>query len=347
MNGIKLEGACDFHTHLRGGAGEPESIFQMALADTMRNFRRFLPMPNTDPQPIETAEHVVAYREKIMQSAPEAEPVMTIYLTVRTTPEIIVEAAKAGAKAAKYYPKGGTTNSKHGLTPAELLTKRDLFAAMAEVGMVLCLHAEDPAHEDHTIRERMFLPVFAEIARDFPRLRIVFEHVSSEMGFQWALRHPNVAVTVAVPHLFLTTANVVGNHGCLCMPVAKSADDRRALRGLVGMGNPRVFAGTDSAPHAQFKKDKEKGAFGIYSARYAPALYASIFAQCHTLARLSDFLCKFGNEWYQLEPSRGEIEIVREPLRIPDVTEEPGFDPAQSVKHFMAGQELDFNVRYR
>jgi len=347
MNGLVLQGPCDYHLHIRGGSGESDAIFRMALLDAVRNTPRFLPMPNTNPKPIETAEDAIAYLNKIMAAAPNADPVMTIYITKNTTPETIYAAAKAGVKAAKYYPKGGTTNSQHGLTPLELLTMRDVFAAMAEVGMVLCLHAEDPSVEDHTQRERAFLPVFAEIARDFPKLRIVFEHVSSEMGFQWALRHPNVAVTVAVPHLFLTTADVIGDHGCLCMPVAKSPEDRQALRALVCMGNPRVFAGTDSAPHPQSKKDKEKGAFGIYSGRFAPALYASIFARNYSLPKLTDFLCKFGNEWYQLPPAKGEIEVVREDVVIPDVTEEPGFDPASSVKHFMAGRTLDYNIRYR
>lgn len=346
-NGIVVRGACDFHTHVRGGAGEPEAIFKTALADTVRSFKRFLPMPNTHPDPIEDAAGIVAYRNKIMAEDAEADPVMTIYITPRTTPQTIVDACKAGAKAAKYYPKGGTTNSHHGLTPAELLARRELFAALSDSGMVLCLHAEDPSVEDHLQRERAFLPVFDEIARDFPKLRIVFEHVSSQMAFQWALRHPNVAVTVAVPHLFLTTADVIGNHGCLCMPVAKSPEDRAALRGLVAMGHPRVFAGTDSAPHAQSKKDKERGAFGIYSARHAPAFYASIFARGHVLSKLPDFLSKFGNEWYRLPAAKGEIEIVREACPIPDVMQSPECDPETSVKHFLAGQTLDFTVRFR
>lgn len=354
MTGIVLQGACDMHTHLRGGSGEPEAIFKMALADTVRNFKRFLPMPNTHPKPIATAKDVIAYRKKIMKAAPDADPVMAIYLTKDTTPDMIYEAHVAGAKAVKYYPKGGTTNSEFGIEPQELVGKKDVLAAIAHAQMVLCKHGEVPYVLNHVDREAAFLPHFIKIAKQFPKLRIVFEHVSSKAGAECALSFPNVAVTVAIPHLYLTTADVIGDHGCLCMPVAKSEEDRTYLRQLLVSGNPRVLPGTDSAPHPQSKKDKERGAFGLYTARYAPAMYASIFMsngnnlrRRDNLEPLSDFLCKYPAEWWQLPQAKGEIEIVQEWCEVPDVTKEKGFDPATSVKHFYAGRKLDFNIRYR
>ncbi len=66
---------------------------------------------------------------------------MTIQITEETTSEIIRE-SQGFVTAGKLYPKGVTTNSYNGVS--NLLDLESILSVMEEVGMVLCVHAQDP-----------------------------------------------------------------------------------------------------------------------------------------------------------------------------------------------------------
>ena len=98
--------------HLRDGAALARTV-----ADSARSFARAIVMPNLAP-PVLTTADALAYRDRIVQAMPPScrlQPLMTLYLTERTSAEEIVRARDSGQVfAVKMYPAGATTNSDSG-----------------------------------------------------------------------------------------------------------------------------------------------------------------------------------------------------------------------------------------
>ncbi|MGC8000734.1 dihydroorotase, partial [Salmonella enterica] len=85
--------------HLRDGA-----VLQHTVPDAARHFGRAIIMPNLVP-PVRNGEQAGEYRERILAARPAGrpfEPLMVLYLTDQTTPELIRQAHGQGqAIAAK------------------------------------------------------------------------------------------------------------------------------------------------------------------------------------------------------------------------------------------------------
>src|SRR3954447_3067537 len=107
----------DWHLHLRDG-----EMLRVVVPASARVFGRAIVMPNL-PEPVTTVALASAYRERIAAALPRESrfaPLMTLYLTDRTTPEEIALAARSGFVAAvKYYPAGATTHSASGVTSVD------------------------------------------------------------------------------------------------------------------------------------------------------------------------------------------------------------------------------------
>jgi len=93
MTRLTLRRPDDWHLHLRDGA-------QLAavLPHTAQRFARALVMPNLKPPMTDTAA-LAAYRGRILAALPAGaafEPLMTLYLTDRTTREELQRASAAG-----------------------------------------------------------------------------------------------------------------------------------------------------------------------------------------------------------------------------------------------------------
>jgi dihydroorotase len=84
-------------------------------------------------------------------------------------------------------------------------------------------------------------------------------------------------------------------------------------------GNPKFFAGTDSAPHRLIHKESACGCAGIFSAPYAVALYAHVFDSLGQHHRLEPFLSHFGADFYQLPRNTQQLQLVNVPQSIPEV----------------------------
>src|SRR5229473_7884529 len=167
----------DAHLHLRDGAA-----LASVLPHTARVFARAVVMPNLRP-PITDTALAAAYRGRVLKALPKGsdfEPLMTLYLTDGTSAEEIARAKKSGLVCGvKYYPAGATTNSGAGVTSIE--HAYPALDAMQEHDLPLLVHGEVTIPGvDVFDRERVFLEtVLADIARRFPRLRIVVEHVTT------------------------------------------------------------------------------------------------------------------------------------------------------------------------
>lgn len=206
-------------------------------------------MPNLVP-PVTTVSQALAYRDRLRAIDPSITYLMTLFLDESITPDVVREAKKAGISGVKSYPKGTTTNSAGGVL--DYKTHYPTFAAMEEVGLVLNIHGEvpsDPAEDVSVMNaESKFLPSLLEIHRQFPKLRIVMEHVTTADACETVRAcGDSVAGTITAHHLSLVIDQAVGDVFCYCKPVAKSPKDRRALLKAVVSSEGKFFLGTDSA----------------------------------------------------------------------------------------------------
>ncbi|HQT29706.1 MAG TPA: dihydroorotase [Thiobacillus sp.] len=309
----------DWHIHFRDGAA-----MASVLPDTARVFGRAIAMPNLKP-PVTTVALAAAYRARLLAAVPadrSFEPLMTIYLTDNTAPDEIVRARQSGfIHAVKYYPAGATTNSDSGVT--DLNKAYPVIAAMEEAGMPLLLHGEvtDP-EVDVFDREAVFIERhLTRLMRDFPRLKIVLEHITTRQAAEFVAAAPaTVGATITVHHL-LYNRNAMFQGGIrphlYCLPILKREMHRQALVAAATSGNPKFFLGTDSAPHALGAKESSCGCAGIYTAHAAIELYAEAFDAAGALDRLEAFASFYGANFYGLPRNSGSITLRRENWVVP------------------------------
>ncbi len=313
MHELTIRRPDDWHLHLRDGA-----TLAAVLPFTARRFARAMIMPNLAP-PVTTTAAALAYRQRILAALPAGAdfmPLMTLYLTDDTSPEEIDRAAASGAVfGCKLYPAGATTHSAAGVTDVRRLDA--VFERMCEHALTLQVHGEsiDP-RIDVFDREAHFIDqVLAPLVTRFPRLRLVFEHVTTRAAVEYVCgARAGVAATITPQHLLLSR-NALFQGGIrphlYCLPLLKREADRDALRGVVARGDPRFFLGTDSAPHARAQKESDCGCAGIFSAHAGVELYAEVFEQLGALPRLEEFAAGFGADFYRLARNSGTLTLER------------------------------------
>lgn len=307
----------DWHVHLRDGP-----MLQRVAPYTARQFARAIVMPNLVP-PITSVEAAAAYRTRILDAAgPGFTPLMTCYLTDQTQPDELARGFEEGVwLAAKLYPAGATTNSAAGVSDI-----RNLYPAlsrMESVGMLLCVHGEvvDP-DIDVFDREAVFIDrVLIKLAKDFPRLKIVLEHITTEEAVQFVSQSgPNIGATVTPQHLIINRnalfAGGLRPHA-YCLPVVKRERHRVAVRKAATSGSPKFFLGTDSAPHDRNAKESSCGCAGIFNAPYALESYATVFEEEGALDRLEAFASVNGANFYGLPLNQESVTLERRQYQVP------------------------------
>jgi dihydroorotase len=248
---------------------------------------------------------------------------MTLYLTDLTPGDEILRAADSGIiHAVKLYPAGATTNSEAGVT--DIARPRSALEALQRTGMPLLIHGEvtDPA-VDVFDREAVFIDrVLEPLRRDFPGLRIVFEHVTTRGAAQYVASAPEGLGATITAHHLLYNRNAIFSGGLrahwYCLPVLKRETHRQALIEAATGGDPRFFLGTDSAPHPARLKAHAAACAGCYTAPHALELYASAFERAGALHRLEAFASFHGPDFYRLPRNEGRIVLRRERWTIPE-----------------------------
>jgi dihydroorotase len=310
---IEIRRPDDWHLHLRDGAA-----MAAVLPFTAQRFARAIVMPNLRP-PVTTVAAAAEYRQRILAALPAGsafQPLMTLYLTDQTDPSEIDKALKSQCvHACKLYPAGATTYSDSGVTDINRID--DVLARMSETGMPLLVHGEvTNRNVDVFDRESRFIDdVLVPTLARFPKLRVVFEHITTARAAEFVTRaRDGVAATITPQHL-LHNRNAIFEGGIrphyYCLPILKTEPDREALLAAATSGNPRFFLGTDSAPHAQHTKENACGCAGMFSAHAGIELYAEAFEAVGKLEKLEGFASDFGADFYRLPRNTDRIRLAK------------------------------------
>ena len=304
----------DWHVHLRDGAG-----LAAVAPHTAAQFGRAIVMPNLKT-PVTTVAQALAYRERIMAALPQGagfQPLMTLYLTDTISPQEMVRARAAGVPAAKLYPAGATTNSDAGVT--DLRKIYPVLEAMQREGILLLVHGEvTDADIDLFDREAVFLErKLIPLRRDFPGLKIVFEHITTREAAQYVgEQDPALTGATITAHHLLYNRNAIFSGGIrphyYCLPVLKREIHRQALVKAATQGGRNFFLGTDSAPHPAHLKEHASGCAGCYTAHAALEFYAQAFDAAGALDRLEAFASFNGADFYGLPRNTGQVTLRRE-----------------------------------
>lgn len=319
MQQLSLPRPDDWHLHLRD-----DELLATTVPASAKVFGRAVIMPNLVP-PVTTVAQAMAYRDRILEQVPAGanfQPLMALYLTQETSVETVkAAAAESEVIGFKLYPSGATTNSAAGVTDIEALD--DIFAAMAEHQVPLLVHGEVTAAEiDIFDREKVFIDTkLRPLMERHPQLRLVLEHITTSDAVSFVeSMGPNVAATITPQHLLMNRNDLliggIRPHN-YCLPILKRREHQQVLQKAAVSGSPKFFLGTDSAPHAQSKKEAACGCAGCYSAPAALQLYAEFFERMQALDKLADFASHFGADFYGYPRSTETVTLQRDPWQVP------------------------------
>lgn len=335
----------DWHLHLRDGA-----YLNRTVGDVSRYMSRAIIMPNLAP-PVTCVQHAEDYRNRILSTLAQQNdestfnPLMTLYLTDKTTSEDIIAAKDSGIVfGAKLYPAGATTNSDSGVT--NIVNLYPVLETMEKVGLPLLLHGEVTDNEiDIFDREKVYIEkILTPITKKFSQLKIVLEHITTKDAADFVnASKANIAATITAHHLLYNRNHMlVGGirPHFYCLPILKRNIHQQALIDAATSGSTKFFLGTDSAPHVKENKETSCGCAGSYTSFAAIELYAEAFEAAGALDKLEGFASHNGPDFYGLPRNSDTITLQKSSWQSPE-TLSFGDSTVVPVK---AGEEITWKV---
>ena len=308
---ILLHSPLDMHIHFRQGA-----MLDRVAPLSADTFAGGVIMPNLVP-PVANAERLAWYTAEVQRAVGDRifDPYMTLFF--RSYSESELAALKDQIIGVKLYPDGATTNSEGGVK--SVADAETTLAIMQEMGIPLLVHGETP---DAFVmdREGVFLPTYETLAKQFPRLKIIMEHITTADAVTLLDRYENLHATVTLQHLIITLDDVAGgllNPHLFCKPIAKRPEDRDALLQAALSAHPKLMFGSDSAPHPVHKKECCGCAAGVFTAPIALIALADLFAAHGMLASLQSFVSDNAQLVYGVKPPAKEVRLIKEPCTVP------------------------------
>lgn len=295
METVVLTNPIDMHIHLR-----QDELLRTVLPYSATYFSACLAMPNLIP-PLMTTESVLQYKQQIMQESHTAIldthlkqtrhfiPLMSLYIHDNLNVAEIHKASQHGIKILKLYPKGATTNAQNGVSKVLNPHLLHLLEEAQKHNMILSIHGESAGFSME--REKEFLEIFEELARCFPKLKIIIEHLSDRHSLESIHKYTNLFGTITLHHLLLTLDDILGamlNPFMFCKPIAKTPLDRDAILQTALSADSKFSFGSDSAPHTVAAK--MNGAAGIFSAPILLQALCSIFMKHNKIENLQKFI---------------------------------------------------------
>ncbi|PIE64466.1 MAG: dihydroorotase [Desulfobacterales bacterium] len=325
---ITLHSPLDMHLHVR-----EDAILEQVINFSATPFSGAVIMPNL-VSPVDTLEKVKAYRNEITRVCTKSfTPYMTLFFKNFTKQELV--AAAPHIIGIKLFPAGITTQSENGVSNFDHIT--NTLALMEELGIPLLVHGESNGYVMD--REAEFLPTYEKLARTFPDLHIVMEHITTAEAIALLDRYDNLSATITLHHMLLTLDDVIGGlmaPHLFCKPIAKTADDQEALCAAVFSGHKRIMFGSDSAPHLKQKKEGSSSAAGIFSAPVLLPLLTQIFERADKLDLLQGFISDNACSRYRLSPVNKQVTLRKEPFEVPESYGE--------ITPFYNGMTIDWRI---
>jgi dihydroorotase len=316
---ITLNSPLDMHLHLRDG-----EMLKLVGPLTSKTFAGALVMPNLVP-PIRTKEALLSYKARILEACKgdTFEPFMTLFFQEYSRE--FLEEVKDEIIGIKLYPAGITTNSENGVAAIDAQSLRPTLEAMSDLGIPLCVHGETNGFVMD--REKEFMPIYEGLAKSFPKLKIIMEHITTKDAVELLEKYDNLYATITLHHLIITLDDVAGGMlqpHLFCKPIAKRYEDRDSLLNAAITGNPKVMFGSDSAPHPKHKKESCGCAAGVFTSSIALQVLVELFEKHDSLDNLNAFLSLNAQKIYEFKALKKDITLVKEEFIVPNIYEDFG-----------------------
>jgi dihydroorotase len=323
----------DMHLHLRD-----EEMLRVVAPLSAKSFSGAIVMPNLVP-PVTTKEMLVSYRDRILEATGDSNfaPYMTLFFKNDYSFEFL-NSIRDELTAIKLYPAGITTNSEGGVSGFDIEELRPTLEAMSELKIPLCIHGESNGFVMD--REKEFIPIYESLAKSFPNLKIIMEHITTKASVEALKSIPNLYATITLHHLMITLDDVAGGllrPHLFCKPIAKRYEDREALLGVALTGDKKVMFGSDSAPHPKDAKECSGCAAGVFTAPIALEALAQLFEKNGALDNLQKFVSDNAKAIYNITPPKKEVILEKDDFRVPDSYGE--------VVPFLAGEKISWKIK--
>ena len=308
-----LNSPLDMHLHLRD-----DKMLQTVAPLSAKSFSAAIIMPNLVP-PITDLSMLRAYKKRIIEAINDENftPLMTLFFKDSYDLEFLKE-AKDEIAAIKLYPAGITTNSEAGVSGIDSESLKMTLNAMSKLKIPLLIHGESNGFVMD--RESEFVPVYEELAKNFPDLVIIMEHITTKESVEALKRHKNLYATITLHHLLITLDDVAGGMlepHLFCKPIAKRPQDRDALLEIALSGNEKVMFGSDSAPHPQSAKESCGCAAGVFTAPIALQALVELFEKHDKLDNLQAFISDNAQKIYNFTPNQKSVTLEKTPFKVP------------------------------
>ncbi len=320
---MTLNTPIDMHLHLREG-----EMLKTVLPYSAKQFAAAVIMPNLVP-PVDNKNRLIDYKEEIVQNSDNFTPLMNVFMKEFDEEELLK--LKDEIFAVKLYPAGITTNSEGGVKSIEKIYS--VLEMMSELNIPLSVHGETNGFV--LDREREFIDIYKKLAKDFPNLKIIMEHIGTSEMLYLLDEYENLYTTVTLHHLLLTLDEVVGgmlNPHYFCKPIIKTPKDRDEIQKFVKKGHKKIMFGSDSAPHSI--KNKLKGAAGIFSAPVILPALAEFFEG--DLETFQKFVSDNARENFNINVPEKKVELIEEEWTAPYIV--------GNIKPMFAGKKFKFKV---
>lgn len=309
---LTIKSPLDMHLHLRDG-----KMLKNVAPWSARYFSGGLIMPNL-VEPITTQKALMEYKKRILQACGDDsfEPYMTLFFKNDYTREFLEE-NRDKITAIKLYPSGITTNSDGGVKSMDIKTLSPVLEVMSELEIPLCVHGESDGFVMD--REKEFGKTYIKLAKAFPNLKIIMEHITTAYSVGLLEKYDNLFATITLHHLYITLDEVAGGvlrPHLFCKPIAKRPEDREALLKAATSAHPKVMFGSDSAPHPIHAKESCGCAAGIFTAPLALPALAQLFEVRNALENLQAFVSDNACKIYNIKPLKKEICLINEPMEV-------------------------------
>ncbi|RTJ54637.1 dihydroorotase [Campylobacter jejuni] len=327
-----LKNPLDMHLHLRD-----ESMLELVAPFSAKDFKAGIIMPNLIT-PLTEIDALKAYKNRILKACKNEDftPLMTLFF--KDYNEQFLEKAKDELFAIKLYPAGITTNSDDGISSFDIEYLKPTLEAMSDLNIPLLVHGE--TNDFVMDRESNFAKIYEKLAKNFPKLKIVMEHITTKVLCDLLKDYENLYATITLHHLMITLDDVVGGKmdpHLFCKPIAKRYEDKDALCELAFSGYEKAMFGSDSAPHPLHAKECCGCAAGVFSAPVILPVLAELFEKHSNETNLQKFISDNACKIYDLKFKEDKILTL----------EEKEWQVAQQygdVVPFMAGKTLNFKV---